>query len=85
MDGGPLIIGLTPTISELISVLGVKWLPSLFSVGLNRSSHGCGFLSEDVEDELVKEEVILSPVPSMLKLQVASKPIDLSVAKVGVS
>lgn len=36
---------------------------------------------EDVEDELVKEEVILSPVPSMLKLQVASKPIDLSVAK----
>lgn len=35
----------------------------------------------DVEDELVKEEVILSPVPSMLKLQVASKPIDLSVAK----
>ncbi|XP_006187795.2 probable ubiquitin carboxyl-terminal hydrolase MINDY-4 isoform X4 [Camelus ferus] len=36
---------------------------------------------EDVEDELVREEVILSPVPSMLKLQVVSKPIDLSVAK----
>uniref|UniRef100_A0A8C3W5U2 Ubiquitin carboxyl-terminal hydrolase MINDY n=1 Tax=Catagonus wagneri TaxID=51154 RepID=A0A8C3W5U2_9CETA len=36
---------------------------------------------EDVEDELLKEEVILSPVPSMLKLQVASKPIDLSLAK----
>ncbi|XP_047550375.1 probable ubiquitin carboxyl-terminal hydrolase MINDY-4 isoform X1 [Lutra lutra] len=36
---------------------------------------------EDVEDELVKEEVILSPVPSMLKLQIVSKPIDLSVAK----
>ncbi|XP_036719645.1 probable ubiquitin carboxyl-terminal hydrolase MINDY-4 isoform X2 [Balaenoptera musculus] len=36
---------------------------------------------EDVEDELVREEVILSPVPSMLKLQVESKPIDLSVAK----
>ncbi|EPY78710.1 hypothetical protein CB1_001026025 [Camelus ferus] len=38
---------------------------------------------EDVEDELVREEVILSPVPSMLKLQVVSKPIDLSVAKGG--
>ncbi|VFV29276.1 Hypothetical predicted protein [Lynx pardinus] len=36
---------------------------------------------EDVEDELVREEVILSPVPSMLKLQIVSKPIDLSVAK----
>ena len=34
---------------------------------------------------MVREEVILSPVPSMLKLQVESKPIDLSVAKVGVS
>lgn len=49
MDGGPLIIGLTPTISELISVLGVKWLPSLFSVGHNKeltwlwfSFRGCG-------------------------------------------
>ncbi|KAL0619194.1 putative ubiquitin carboxyl-terminal hydrolase MINDY-4, partial [Plecturocebus cupreus] len=37
--------------------------------------------SEDVEDELIREEVILSPVPSVLKLQTASKPIDLSVAK----
>ncbi|XP_074197048.1 putative ubiquitin carboxyl-terminal hydrolase MINDY-4 isoform X2 [Rhinolophus sinicus] len=36
---------------------------------------------EDVEDELIREEVILSPVPSMLKLQIVSKPIDLSVAK----
>ncbi|XP_018886661.3 probable ubiquitin carboxyl-terminal hydrolase MINDY-4 isoform X5 [Gorilla gorilla gorilla] len=36
---------------------------------------------EDVEDELIREEVILSPVPSVLKLQTASKPIDLSVAK----
>uniref|UniRef100_A0A8C5Z5D2 Ubiquitin carboxyl-terminal hydrolase MINDY n=1 Tax=Marmota marmota marmota TaxID=9994 RepID=A0A8C5Z5D2_MARMA len=36
---------------------------------------------EDVDDTLIKEEVILSPAPSVLKLQVASKPIDLSVAK----
>uniref|UniRef100_A0A8B9WKT8 Ubiquitin carboxyl-terminal hydrolase MINDY n=1 Tax=Bos mutus grunniens TaxID=30521 RepID=A0A8B9WKT8_BOSMU len=36
---------------------------------------------EDVEDELVREEIILSPVSSVLKLQVVSKPIDLSVAK----
>ncbi|XP_032499925.1 probable ubiquitin carboxyl-terminal hydrolase MINDY-4 isoform X1 [Phocoena sinus] len=36
---------------------------------------------EDVEDEFLREEVILSPVPSILKLQVESKPIDLSVAK----
>ncbi|XP_076976636.1 putative ubiquitin carboxyl-terminal hydrolase MINDY-4 isoform X2 [Tamandua tetradactyla] len=36
---------------------------------------------EDVEDELIKEEVILTPAPSMLKLQIVSKPIDLSVAK----
>ncbi|XP_037692930.1 probable ubiquitin carboxyl-terminal hydrolase MINDY-4 [Choloepus didactylus] len=36
---------------------------------------------EDVEDELMKEDVILTPAPSMLKLQVVSKPIDLSVAK----
>ncbi|XP_008583139.1 PREDICTED: protein FAM188B isoform X1 [Galeopterus variegatus] len=36
---------------------------------------------EDVEDELIREEVVLSPVPSMPKLQIASKPIDLSVAK----
>ncbi|XP_029781421.1 probable ubiquitin carboxyl-terminal hydrolase MINDY-4 isoform X1 [Suricata suricatta] len=36
---------------------------------------------EDVEDELMREEVILSPVPSLLKLQIVSKPIDLSVAK----
>lgn len=43
-----------------------------------------GILSEDVEDELTREEVILSPVPTMLKLQIVSKPMDLSVAKVGV-
>lgn len=49
------------------------------------SSHSHGFLSEDVEDELIREEVILSPVPSMLKLQIVSKPMDLSVAKVGVN
>ncbi|XP_045053332.2 probable ubiquitin carboxyl-terminal hydrolase MINDY-4 isoform X2 [Desmodus rotundus] len=36
---------------------------------------------EDVEDESIQEEVILSPVLSMLKLQTVSKPIDLSVAK----
>ncbi|XP_069915510.1 probable ubiquitin carboxyl-terminal hydrolase MINDY-4 isoform X4 [Oryctolagus cuniculus] len=36
---------------------------------------------EDVEDDLVREEVILPPAPSMLKLQTASEPIDLSVAK----
>lgn len=44
-----------------------------------------GILSEDVDDDLIREEVILSPVPSMLKLQIVSKPIDFSVAKVGVS
>lgn len=37
-----------------------------------------------MEDELTREEVILSPVPTMLKLQIVSKPMDLSVAKVGV-
>lgn len=42
------------------------------------------FLSEDVEDELIKEDIILCPPPSMLKLQTVSKPIDLSLAKVGV-
>uniref|UniRef100_A0A5F9CMK1 Ubiquitin carboxyl-terminal hydrolase MINDY n=1 Tax=Oryctolagus cuniculus TaxID=9986 RepID=A0A5F9CMK1_RABIT len=36
---------------------------------------------EDVEDDLVREEVILPLAPSMLKLQTASEPIDLSVAK----
>ncbi|XP_058383740.1 probable ubiquitin carboxyl-terminal hydrolase MINDY-4 [Diceros bicornis minor] len=36
---------------------------------------------EDVEDELVREEVILLPVPSLLKLPIVSKPIDLSLAK----
>ncbi|XP_036897096.1 probable ubiquitin carboxyl-terminal hydrolase MINDY-4 [Sturnira hondurensis] len=37
---------------------------------------------EDVEDdESIREEVILSPAPSMPKLQTVSKPIDLSVAK----
>ncbi|KAL1768152.1 FAM188B isoform X1 [Sigmodon hispidus] len=36
---------------------------------------------EDVEDELVKEDVVLSPPPSMLKLQTVSKPMDLSLAK----
>ncbi|XP_073921345.1 probable ubiquitin carboxyl-terminal hydrolase MINDY-4 isoform X3 [Castor canadensis] len=36
---------------------------------------------EDVEDELMREEVILSPGPSMLRLQVTSKPVDLLVAK----
>lgn len=44
----------------------------------------CSFLSEDVEDELIWEDVILSPAPSAFKLQTASEPIDLSVAKVGV-
>jgi hypothetical protein len=47
--------------------------------------HNHGFLSEDVEDELMREEVILSPGPSMLRLQVTSKPVDLLVAKVGVN
>ncbi|XP_036309696.1 probable ubiquitin carboxyl-terminal hydrolase MINDY-4 [Pipistrellus kuhlii] len=36
---------------------------------------------EDVEDELFREEVVLSPVPSAPRLHIASKPIDLSVAK----
>ncbi|XP_054427308.1 probable ubiquitin carboxyl-terminal hydrolase MINDY-4 [Pteronotus mesoamericanus] len=36
---------------------------------------------EDVEDESIREEVVLSPVSSMLKLQIVSKPIDFSVAK----
>uniref|UniRef100_A0A452RQ09 Ubiquitin carboxyl-terminal hydrolase MINDY n=1 Tax=Ursus americanus TaxID=9643 RepID=A0A452RQ09_URSAM len=36
---------------------------------------------QDVDDDLIREEVILSPVPSMLKLQIVSKPIDFSVAK----
>ncbi|XP_055974330.1 probable ubiquitin carboxyl-terminal hydrolase MINDY-4 [Sorex fumeus] len=36
---------------------------------------------EDVEDELIEEEVIRCPVPSVLQLQTASRPIDLSVAK----
>lgn len=48
------------------------------------SHHGHGFLPEDVEDELIREDVILAPAPSMLKLQIVSKPIDLSAAKVGV-
>ncbi|XP_028719935.2 probable ubiquitin carboxyl-terminal hydrolase MINDY-4 isoform X2 [Peromyscus leucopus] len=38
-------------------------------------------LLEDVEDELIKEDVVLSPPPSMLKLQTVSKPMDLSLAK----
>ncbi|KAM6152075.1 putative ubiquitin carboxyl-terminal hydrolase MINDY-4 [Erethizon dorsatum] len=36
---------------------------------------------EDVEDELIREDVILAPAPSVLKLQIVSKPIDLSAAK----
>ncbi|XP_004856342.1 probable ubiquitin carboxyl-terminal hydrolase MINDY-4 isoform X2 [Heterocephalus glaber] len=36
---------------------------------------------EDVEDELITEDIILAPAPSMLKLQIVSKPIDLSAAK----
>ncbi|XP_048195485.1 probable ubiquitin carboxyl-terminal hydrolase MINDY-4 isoform X4 [Perognathus longimembris pacificus] len=36
---------------------------------------------EDVEDELVREEVILSPGPSVLRLRIASEPIDLALAK----
>uniref|UniRef100_A0A8C8ZUW0 Ubiquitin carboxyl-terminal hydrolase MINDY n=1 Tax=Prolemur simus TaxID=1328070 RepID=A0A8C8ZUW0_PROSS len=36
---------------------------------------------EDVEDDMVREEVILCPVPSILKLQTESQPIDLLVAK----
>ncbi|XP_035304446.1 probable ubiquitin carboxyl-terminal hydrolase MINDY-4 isoform X6 [Cricetulus griseus] len=39
------------------------------------------FLPEDVEDELIKEDIVLSPLPSMPKLQAVSKPIDLSLAK----
>ncbi|EGW05193.1 UPF0526 protein C7orf67-like [Cricetulus griseus] len=38
---------------------------------------------EDVEDELIKEDIVLSPLPSMPKLQAVSKPIDLSLAKGG--
>nr|KAF6418959.1 MINDY lysine 48 deubiquitinase 4 [Rousettus aegyptiacus] len=48
----------------------------------NKADGELGVLQlEDVEDELIREEVILSPVPSMLKLQIVSKPMDLSVAK----
>ncbi|XP_070472254.1 probable ubiquitin carboxyl-terminal hydrolase MINDY-4 isoform X2 [Equus przewalskii] len=48
----------------------------------NKADDELGVLQlEDVEDELVREEVLLSPVPSLLKLQTVSKPIDLSVAK----
>ncbi|XP_015444983.1 probable ubiquitin carboxyl-terminal hydrolase MINDY-4 isoform X2 [Pteropus alecto] len=48
----------------------------------NKADGELGVLQlEDVEDESIREEVILSPVPSMLKLQIVSKPIDLSVAK----
>ncbi|XP_031237852.1 probable ubiquitin carboxyl-terminal hydrolase MINDY-4 [Mastomys coucha] len=36
---------------------------------------------EDVEDELIKEDIVLCPPPSMLKLHTLSKPIDLSLAK----
>ncbi|XP_052029739.1 probable ubiquitin carboxyl-terminal hydrolase MINDY-4 [Apodemus sylvaticus] len=36
---------------------------------------------EDVEDELIKEDIVLFPPPSMLKLHTVSKPIDLSLAK----
>ncbi|KAM4874349.1 putative ubiquitin carboxyl-terminal hydrolase MINDY-4 isoform 1-T1 [Thomomys bottae] len=36
---------------------------------------------EDIEDELVREEVILSPGPSLLRLRIASEPIDLTLAK----
>ncbi|XP_040820932.1 probable ubiquitin carboxyl-terminal hydrolase MINDY-4 [Ochotona curzoniae] len=36
---------------------------------------------EDVEDDLVREDIVLPPAPSILKLQAVSKPIDLSVAK----
>eukprot|EP00070_Physeter_catodon_P022706 XP_023984870.1 probable ubiquitin carboxyl-terminal hydrolase MINDY-4 isoform X2 [Physeter catodon] len=59
--------------------------PALRSNQLSASNKVDGELGvlqlEDVEDELVREEVILSPGSSMLKLQVESKPIDLSVAK----
>lgn len=54
-------------------------------MGHNKERMCPGFLSEDVEDELMREEVILSPLPSLLKLQIVSKPIDLSVAKVRAS
>ncbi|XP_021503787.1 probable ubiquitin carboxyl-terminal hydrolase MINDY-4 isoform X1 [Meriones unguiculatus] len=36
---------------------------------------------EDVDDEMMKENIVLSPPPSMLKLQTVSKPIDFSLAK----
>ncbi|XP_036183591.1 probable ubiquitin carboxyl-terminal hydrolase MINDY-4 isoform X1 [Myotis myotis] len=36
---------------------------------------------EDVEDEPIREEVTLAPVPSALRLHIASKPIGPSVAK----
>ncbi|KAH0510282.1 Protein FAM188B [Microtus ochrogaster] len=38
---------------------------------------------EDVEDELIKEDIVLTPPPSLFKLQTVSKPIDLSLAKGG--
>ena len=84
VDGrGPLLSSQPSQHSSVSWVLNGLLICSLCVI--TKSSHGHGFLSEDVEDELVREEIILSPVSSVLKLQVVSKPIDLSVAKVGVN
>lgn len=84
VDGrGPLLSSQPSQHSSVSWVLNGLLICSLCII--TKSSHGHGFLSEDVEDELVREEIILSPVSSVLKLQVVSKPIDLSVAKVGVN
>lgn len=55
------------------------------SVVLSQSLRGTPILPEDVEDDLVREDIVLPPAPSILKLQAVSKPIDLSVAKVGLA
>lgn len=84
VDGrGPLLSSQPSQHSSVSWVLNGLLICSLYI--MTKSSHGHDFLSEDVEDELVREEIILSPVSSMRKLQVVSKPIDLSVAKVGVN
>lgn len=72
---------------EPSSALGVARLRvcALLPVSCDESSQGQGSLSEDVEDdESGREEVILSPAPLVPRLQTVSKPIGLSVAKVGV-
>lgn len=82
--GGGALSSFIPSQSSSVSLVFNNFIFYSLRV-ITERSHSHGFLSEDVEDESIREEVILSPVPSMLKLQIVSKPIDLSVAKVGVN